>query len=136
MGSAVISICGGGCWHHFVVIIRFRCHLFLLSFVAVHCSLLSIFILVSHIFLSHFALLAWRLVMGDVDGGAVTLVGWVGGQSRLVVGVGGFRGCWLLLAGLLCPLCIFVAIVRRLWYHVGQLLSFLDTWNHLTRWQL
>ena len=34
-----------------------------------------------------------------VNGGDVTLVGWVGVQLWLVVGVGGFHGYWLLFAG-------------------------------------
>ena len=36
----------------------------------------------------------------------------------------------------LCPSRIFVVIIRRLWCCVGQLFSFLDTWDRLTGWHL
>ena len=104
MGSALISVRGGGRWHRLVVVTRSHCHPFLSSFVAVHRSLLSIFILVHHALLNGFSSLALHLVMGDVDGGVVALVGWACVQSWPSVHVGGFHGCSLSFAGH-CVLC-------------------------------
>ena len=97
MGSALVSVRGGGRWCHLVVghlviVIRSRCRPFL-SFVAVHLrSSLSRVV-------NGFALLALRLAIGDVDGGVVALVGWACVQSWPVVRMGGFRGCSLSFAG-------------------------------------
>ena len=95
MGSALVSICGGGRGRRLVVVIHSRCRPFLSSFVAVHGSLLSIFVLVRRAFLNGFASLGLRLAMGVVNGGVVALVGWACVQSWPVVHVGDFRGCSL-----------------------------------------
>ena len=105
VGSALVSVRGGGRERRLVVVIRSRCRPFLSSFVAVCGSLLSIFVLVCRAFLNGFASLALRLAMGDVHGGVVALVGWACVQLWLVVGVGGFRGCSLSFAGR-CVLCV------------------------------
>ena len=73
-------------------------------FVAVHCSLLSIFVLVRRALLNGLELLALCLAMGDINSGVVTLVGWVCVQTWPVVRVGGFRGCSLSFVGR-CVLC-------------------------------
>ena len=75
MGSALVSVRGGGRWCRLVVVIRSRCRPSLSPFVAVRCSLLFIFVLVCHALLNGFASLALRLAMGEVHGGVVTLVG-------------------------------------------------------------
>ena len=106
VGSALVSVRGGGRGRRLVVVIRSRCRLFLLSFVAVRGSLLSIFVLVRCAFLNGFASLALCLAMGDVHGGVVALVGWACVQSWPLVCVGGFRGCSLSFAGR-CVLCAF-----------------------------
>ena len=80
-------------------------------FVAVHRSLLSVFVLVGRALLSRFPSLAWRLAMGDVDGGVVASVGRVCVQSWSVVGVGGFRRRWLSFAGSLCPLRVLLPLL-------------------------
>ena len=77
-------------------------------FVAVHRSLLSVFVRVRRALLSRFPSLAWRLVMGDVDGGVVASVGQACVQSWPMVGVGCFRRRWLSFAGSLCPLRVLL----------------------------
>ena len=117
MGSTLVSIRGGRalvslchCYPFSLSFILAVVHCCLL-FVAVHCSLLSIFVIFCRVLLSHFLLLAWHLAMGDIDGGVVTSVGRVCVQLWPVVGVGGVRGCWLLFAGSLCPLRIFLPLL-------------------------
>ena len=46
-------------------------------------------------------------------------------------GRGWFLWALVIVCGLLHPLHTFVAIVRWLWCCVGQLLSFLDGWDHV-----
>ena len=104
MGSALVSVRGGGRWCRLIVVIRPRCCPFLSLFVAGRCSLLSIFVLVRRTLLNGIASLALRLATGDVHSGVVALVGWACVQSWPVVHVGGFRGCSLLFAGR-CVLC-------------------------------
>ena len=91
MGSTLISVRGGGRWHRLVVVIHSCCRPFLSLFVAVRCSLPSIFVPVHHALLNGFASLALRLAMGDVDSGVAALVGWACVQSWPVVFVGGCR---------------------------------------------
>ena len=86
-----------------LVVVRSCCCCLL--FVAVHCSLLSVFILVCRMLLNCFAPLALRLVMGDINSGVVALVGWVGVESGPVVRMGGFHGCSLSFAGR-CVHCV------------------------------
>ena len=104
MGSALVSIHGGGRWCRLIIIIRPRCRPFLSLFVAGRCSLLSIFVLVRRTLLNGIASLALRLAMGDVHGGVVALVGWACVQSWPVVRVGSFR-VWLLSFAGRCVLC-------------------------------
>ena len=53
---------------------------------------------------------------------------------------GGARGwfSWVLIVARrsLCPLRIFVAVIRQFWCCVGQLFSFLNAWDCLTGWRL
>ena len=67
-----------------------------------------------------------------VNGGGVMLVVWV---CPVMAGGGHWWFLWMLvvICRLLYHLGVFVAIVRQLW---GWLLSFLDSWDHLSRWVL
>ena len=88
-----------------------------LLFIIRHCPL---FVHVCRALLRGFASLALRLAMGEVDSGGRTWFSWA-----LVV-----------VCGVLHPLCVLVAVVRRSWCCVGQLLSFLDSWDRLRGWGL
>ena len=89
------------------VVVHSCCHLLL----SIICCCPS-FLLVCHVLLSRFASLALCLGMGEVDGGVVALVGCVcpvmaGG------GCGWFSCALVVICRLLCPLCIFVTVVRQ-----------------------
>ena len=135
VGSALVSVRGGGHGRRLVVVIHSRCRPFLSSFVAVRGSLLSIFVLVRHAFLNGFASLVLRLAMGDVHGGVVALVV---GVCPVVAGGVRWWVSWVLVVvcGSLCPLHVLVGVIRRLWCCVGRLFLFLDAWDRLTGWRL
>ena len=98
MGSAVVSVPGGGRWRRLVVVIRSRCRPFLSSFAAVRLRSCPSRVVKS------FASLALRLAMGVVNGGVVALVEWACVQSWPVVHMGDFHGCSLSFA-CRCVLC-------------------------------
>ena len=131
VGSPIVAVRRGGRRRRLVVVIRFvvvRCYRrpLLSSSVAVRRGLLFIvrccpsFVRVRRALLRGFASLALRLAMGEVDGAGRAWFSWA-----LVV-----------VCGVLHPLRVLVAVVRRSWCCVGRLLSFLDGWDRLRGWGL
>ena len=55
----------------------------------------------------------------------------------VAIGVRGwFSWVLVVVCGSLCPLHVFVAVIRRFWCCVGRLFSFLDAGDRLTGWHL